>query len=365
MKIVQVIDNLYAGGKQRRLLTIVKGLIEKFNVHIDIVLLRDEIMYDEVFQLPVKVYIINRRFKKDPMVFVKLSKILKESRPDIIHSWGGQPSTYVFLLAKFLKIKFVNGLITNAYVNKFSGRWFWAKLTFSFSDIILSNSFAGAKNYGVPKKKQAVILNGFDFRRIKTDVDINLLKHSLGIEDEKVIGMIGSLDKRKDFDSFIKAAIELLKKNLKLIFLIIGEGSMENKLKQLIPNEFTKKIKFLGYQSDVDVLIRIIDIGVLMTDNKYHLEGISNTIMEYMANGIPVVASNSGGTKEIVIHNKTGYIIKPYSFDILADNLEQLLKDKKLYHKFSKNGKERIENKFSYDDMIDSIFDLYSSIICK
>ncbi len=363
MKILFIGDNLYYGGKERRLLTIIKGLVKNKGMFCDLVILKDLVNYDYIYELPVNLYIIKRRIRCDPSVFLKLFKICLRSKPDIIHSWGSLPSLYVIPIAKILRIKFINAMVANAFLKPFSKQWFRAKITFPFSDIILTNSYAGISVYNIPLKKGVVIYNGFDFSRLDKSYDFNDIKESLQIKSKFIIGMIGSLDERKDFLSYIMAAQKLLKKNYDICFLIVGDGEKYNELYNKIEPVYLNMIRFLGLRKDIDAIISILDIGVLMTNENKHSEGISNVILEYMAHGKPVIASEGGGTAEIIINNETGYIIPPFSINILANKIEYLLENPGIRQLLGKNGKERARKNFRMDNMVDNTLSLYCNLL--
>jgi glycosyltransferase involved in cell wall biosynthesis len=175
--------------------------------------------------------------------------------------------------------------------------------------------------------------------------------------------MIGSLDERKDFFTYIMASQKLLKKNYDMCFLIVGDGQKHDELFNSIDPIYSEMIKFLGLRKDIDAIISILDIGVLMTNNNNHREGISNVILEYMAHEKPVIASEGGGTAEIVINNETGYIIPPFSIDILANKIEYLFENPKIRQLLGKNGKKRVKENFKMDNMLDSILNLYFNLI--
>ena len=101
-------------------------------------------------------------------------------------------------------------------------------------------------------------------------------------------------------------------------------------MNELLQNEFSSKqngngIYFLGNQKDVESIVNICDIGVLMTNNLVHQEGVSNSILEYMAFSKPVIASKGGGTSEIVIPEETGFLINPFDVNDLAKKIVYLL----------------------------------------
>src|SRR5690606_22383307 len=104
------------------------------------------------YDLGIPVHVLVRKIKKDPFHFVRLYRLCKRIRPDLIHSWGAMANIYVIPAAKKLGIKLVNACIADAPARfEFSNKkHLWTKLAFPFSDVIIGNSQAGLDAYGTP-----------------------------------------------------------------------------------------------------------------------------------------------------------------------------------------------------------------------
>ncbi|MCK4330055.1 hypothetical protein KAX02_09460 [candidate division WOR-3 bacterium] len=193
MKILFFIDSLRSGGKERLLAELIKGLKDYPDIQCELATMSNDIHYQYVFKQNVKIHYLIRKWKKDSRIFFKLYNLCKEFKPDIIHSWGSMSSVYALPIAKMLKIKFINAMISDAPYKLSLKALIRSKLTFPFSDVILSNSIAGLKSYNAPKNKSFCIHNGFDFSRIKNKVEI---RKKFGIKTEKVVGMVASFSKK-------------------------------------------------------------------------------------------------------------------------------------------------------------------------
>ena len=361
LKVLIIIDSLTSGGKERRLVELLKGLVKYTHLQCELVLLSKTVYYDDVYKLGLKIHVLERKWKKDPSIFAKLYRICKQFHPDILHSCEGMASIYSLPVAKLLRIRFINAMISNApaRLKPFSQNWIRSKLTFPFSNMIVSNSKAGLKSYHVKSSKGHFIHNGFDPKRINQLDDAGLVKKKHGIKTPKVIGMIGAFESRKDFKTFIQAAIDVVTVRDDTTFLTIGDGSNREGLEKQVPDQFKDQIKFLGKQNQVESIINIFTIGVLATNHLVHGEGIPNVVMEYMALGKPVVATSGGGTDELVLHEQTGYLIEPMNAKELEMYLMKLLDDPELAIKLGISGKERIEKEFSLDKMTEAYVSLY------
>jgi glycosyltransferase involved in cell wall biosynthesis len=319
----------------------------------------DDIHYDYINKLNIKTYKVVRKYKKDLSVFLKVYKILKKSKPDIIHSWSSMCSVYVAYSAKLLGIKFINNFLRDVpsesnYKNK---EWVRAKLTFPFSDIIAANSFAGLKAYNVSENKSWCLHNGFDFKRIEGLADKEEVKNKFGIKTRFVIGMVASFSDKKDYDTFIKSAYLVLEKRTDVTFVAVGDGDNFEKIKENIKEDFKDNIKLLGRQKRVLNIVNIFDIGILAT----YTEGISNSVMEYMALKKPVITTDCGGNRELVENNKTGFLVNAKNPYEIKDKILRLLDDKELQIYFGLNGFNKLEKEFSQEVMGKNFLRLYNN----
>jgi glycosyltransferase involved in cell wall biosynthesis len=363
MKILMVVDSIVKGGKERRMLELVKALTKpELNYTIYLVSLTNVVEYDYVYQLPIQLEIIERKSKKDLRVVFKLRKIIKTFQPDIIHSWGTMASIYLSMVNLFTgKSRFINGTIADAYqnLNWSDTHYLRVKLTTPFSKVLLANSQAGIKAYRVPLRKTVCIYNGIDLTRFNNlspaeQMECQLLGRRK--EDSFIAAMVGAFEDRKDYDTLIKAAVKLCSKNKKVIFLLIGEGSLMESIKQQVPDElFSKQIYFLGSRHDIEAILQIIDVGLLITP----CEGISNSIIEYMASAKPVIASREGGTRELVIEGETGFLVDQKRDDQIIEKMELLIENPQLAKTMGQKGQQRIQEHFDISKMTDSYIQLY------
>ncbi|MBS1921531.1 MAG: glycosyltransferase [Bacteroidetes bacterium] len=360
MKILFFINCLAAGGKERRLVELMKGLKNHPEIQFELIVMEKDIHYKEVYDLGIKIHFLIRKSKKDFRIFKLLYNYCKEYKPDIIHCWDSMTSIYSVPVCRLLNIKLVNGMVVDTPVktNFFSRGQIRARMTFPFSNIVIGNSNAGLTGYKAPRKKSQCIYNGFNFERLNR-VDHSLSKSSLNIAPGYLITMVGAFSDRKDYDTYISAAKMICDKRNDVTFIAIGDGGNFTSVLNKITHQYKDRIQLLGKRSNVESLIAISDICVLTTNAKVHGEGISNSILEYMALGKPVIATTGGGTNEIVENNITGFLISSASPGELSEKIETLLDNRGLREKMGVAGKERIANMFSIEKMVNSYIEVY------
>jgi len=363
MKVVQYIANLRSGGRERQLVELLKGLSNNENIGCELILMSDEIHYSALNDLNIKIHFLIRKSPKDPMIFPRLYSLCKKIRPDILHSWDSMCSVYAMPVVKLLGIKFVNAFLRDAF-GSFSlhhKTWLRTKITFPFSDAIVANSLAGLKAYHVNPSKAHYVYNGFDMARVSNLTDPQQIKTMLGIDTDKVVGMVATFSENKDHITFIKAAQNILSKRNDVSFIMVGEGDNIQKCKASVLPTFKSKIRFLGKKENVEEIVNFFSVGVLCSS--IYGEGISNSIMEYMALRKPVVATDCGGNRELVVDSKTGFLVSQGDAEELAAKITQLLDNYSLAKQFGKVGQERIIKEFSLQKMVSEYTKLYHYIL--
>jgi len=360
IKVLMLIDSLRCGGKERRLVELLRGLQDYPDIQCEIAVMNKTVFYEDVFDLGVKIHFLRRRIKKDPLVFFSLYKICRKFKPDVIHSWGGMEAVYASLVAKIMTIGLINGMVTHATPKKKSSKgYIYGRLSFPFSDVVLANSFAGLRVVGAPERKKCCIQNGFDFGRIEKLKDKDSVRREFKIDTPKVVGMVGAvIQGRKDFLTFISAAEILLEKDKDITFLVVGTGKSMDDYRTRIRPENRDRIKFLGNQRNVESVINIFDVAVLCS----YFEGFSNVIMEYMGIGKPVVATDTGGNPELILDGKTGYLVPVRNVEAVAGKIGYLLANPEAAEKMGEAGRKRIEKFFSLEIMVDKYDRLYNIV---
>ena len=363
MKILFFIDILMSGGKERRLTELMKALKQNAGYKFELAVMSSEIHYREVLDLGIPIHYLIRKSKKDFSVSMKLYRLCKNYKPDILHCWDSMTAVYSFPVCKLLNIKMINGMITNApeKISLSDKKWIRSRLTFPFSDIIIGNSQAGLSAYKAPKKKSYCIHNGFDFKRIENLISKAAITKQLNITSKYIIGMVASFSAAKDYKTYYEAAHLILDKRKDITFVAIGNNTESTISQNQIRKEYSDYFRLLGKKSGIESYVNTFDIGVLSTFG----EGISNSILEYMALGKPVVATVGGGTSELVINNETGYIVGRSDAIELARKIELLLDDVVLRQKMGSAGRDRIRNFFNIENMMNKYIDIYNNVVPK
>lgn len=359
MKILFFIETLRSGGKERRMLELIKYLCNNTNFDIKIILLYNEIHYKYVFNFNVSIEVLCREKTQKNYLFIayKYFKICNIFRPDIIHTWGLINTIYSILPKYILKIPIVNSMITNTYkIKKFK---IVIKILYiismKISNILLINSIAAVQSYNL-KKKYKIIYNGIDLDRFNNK-NINNTLNIKFKEKKNIITMVASVNKNKNYDMFINIAKYFINKN-NIIFIGVGDGEEMENIRLRIINEKINNVYMIGKVNNIEEILNESDICILLSPS----EGISNSILEYMAAKKPVIASKYGGTKEIIEDCKNGFLVDNKEYNIV-NKISYLIDNKNIRIDMGEIGYQIVKEKFNSSINYPKFIYVYKSII--
>jgi glycosyltransferase involved in cell wall biosynthesis len=365
MRILFFLESLHGGGKERRSVELIRYLKQQpGNYEIELVLTEKEIFYEDILRTNVRIRILQRnRFRYDPAIFFKFYSICRNFRPDIIHAWGKMTTFYAIPAKTLCKVPLVSSLIADASkgYNDYSPYHLLLRTNVHFSDVILANSRAGLRAYGINERKARVIYNGADLLRFGYDFDMQSVKNELHISTEYLVVMVASFSAFKDYDLFLDVAREVGSIRKDVTFVAVGDGPDLKRITRRMKDEKISNVVLAGRRNDVERIVAAADIGVLCT----WAEGISNSILEYMALGKPVIATDLvGGSRELIEDGITGYCTNHDLLTVTA-LVNKLLNNKDLRLRMGKRGKERVERKFSIKRMGDEFQALYEDVLSR
>jgi glycosyltransferase involved in cell wall biosynthesis len=175
------------------------------------------------------------------------------------------------------------------------------------------------------------------------------------------IGVVANLRPEKGHAVFLDAATHLRRLYPGLKFLIVGDGYYRRQVEANVNGlGLADVVRMTGAVADIPAILRTIDIAVLPSLSN---EGFPNSVMEAMAARLPVVATDTGGTRELVLDGETGYLIPPGNASILVDRLARLCDDRQLRMKMGELGRRRIEQEFTVAKMSCKLESLYRTLL--
>jgi glycosyltransferase involved in cell wall biosynthesis len=218
--------------------------------------------------------------------------------------------------------------------------------------------------HGVPGEKIVVIYNGLDLTRFKLNGDANEGRQRLHLEalsGRPVVTLVGNFEHRvKDHPMLLRAAQRVKTEVPEAVFVIAGEGELRAETEKLAAElGVSESCLFIGRCASVPDLLAASDVCVLSSQ----AEGFSNSILEYMAAGRAVVATNVGGASEAIVEGETGYLVSSGDDRAMAERLIALLRDPEKRRVMGVNGRRRIEERFSTETRLASTITLYQKFL--
>lgn len=281
-----------------------------------------------------------------------LKKYIERIQPQVVFSMSSTLSEFLLLLKPILAHKpiFLNASIQSA-PDKIPFTQRFENIFLDLSKSVIGNSYAGLKAFKQNKKKNRFVLyNGFDFKRIPSISKVQAINKAEFDVSKFNILMVSSLrrDEFKDPITFLKTAKEIQNIDNSIMFYIAGDGERKAELEAFIEDNKINNVNLLGNRSDVETLFLASDLSILTS----RTEGISNSIMESMACGVPCIATSGGGTPEIVEQGVNGYILPFGDYKAIAEKIMYLKNNPEVLKELGYRAKKTVEEKFSIERMI-------------
>jgi sugar transferase (PEP-CTERM/EpsH1 system associated) len=218
----------------------------------------------------------------------------------------------------------------------------------------------------VPAGKISQIYNGVDAARFhpRSGSRSGLLPQGFAPEGSVVVGTVGRWQGEKDPLNLLRAFFTLLDENpplrAKARLILVGGGPLHSRIEAMLAaSPFRDAVWLAGMRDDVPELLRCFDIFALPSLG----EGISNTILEAMATGLPVVATRVGGNPELVEDERTGALVPAGDPAALSWGLKRYIESPELRRRHGEEGRQRIEREFSLQRMVERYTSLYDEVL--
>ncbi len=315
--------------------------------------------------------------KSDREAYKKLKQIIKEFKPDIVHTHASKAGALGRRAAKACKVPVVvhtfHGHVFHSYFGKAKTKVFKAieRRLAKGSDAIVAisdiqkNELTEIHNI-CPKEKVHVVPLGFDLKpfRDKKETERVNTRSSYGIaEDEVALAIVGRLAPIKNHGYFLDIIETVLDKTTKkLKCFIVGDGPEREKIAlrvEQINNRFPDAIIMTSWITDIGTFNAGMDLICLTSMN----EGTPVSLIEAQAGGVPVVTTEVGGVKDVVLDGETGFVVPVEDKKSFSDCVLELVENEKKREKMSQNGWNFVKEKFHYQTLVQNMDQLYSGLL--
>ena len=370
--IAHVIHHLHIGGLENGLINLINRIPRDRYRHA-IVCMDDYSDFRERLQRDdVELFALHKKPGRDPATKWRLYRLLRQLKPDILHS-RNLSGLDALLPAMLAGVKHRVHGEHGRDIDDLDGsnrKLQWLRrlhrpLVEHYIPLSRDLERYLVEKIGVSTERITQIYNGVDTERFRPARDgKTALPEGFRGDDTVVIGTVGRFQPVKDQMNLAKAFIRMLNNTPSLAarvrLVMIGDGPLHTTVLETLKQAGYEALVWApGPRNDVNALLPAMDLFVLPS----LAEGISNTVLEAMACGLPVVATAVGGNPELVANGVTGYLVPPANTESLADALEQYLVDPQRLATEGIASRKRAEELFSIDAMIENYLSVYDRLI--
>jgi glycosyltransferase involved in cell wall biosynthesis len=289
----------------------------------------------------------------------KLSRIIKDLRPDIVHAHDPHAVALASLALSFMTGGKCPGLIASRRVafhlkgHAFS-RWKYHQVDcFVAASNAIRDMLIGD---GIDADRVVTVYEGIDLHRVQLEPAANIHAELWLPTHAPIVGAVAALTQEKGHKYLIDAAALVVREVPDARFVIMGEGELRPALERQIKELHLEKHVFLpGFRADILTFIKSFDVFVMSS----LFEGLGTSLLDAMALSKATVASHTGGIPEVVSHGETGLLVQPRDARELASAISTLLKDPARREKMGRAGLERVKRIFTADEMIERTLAVY------
>jgi len=315
---------------------------------------------------------------RDLLALAQMISYFRGERPTIVHTHTPKAGLLGQLAARMARIPIVVNTVHGFYFHdnmpKMKRRFYilCERIAAQCSDLIFSQNredmATAVREKICPSEKITYLGNGIDLDRFKPRRSRGSLRNKrkeLGIPpDSKVIGMVGRLTYEKGYQELFLAAKEVLLKNQEVFFVVVGPSDVveEQEFHRLVENlGISERVHFLGMRLDMPEIYGMMDMFVFPS----HREGFPRTLIEASAMGLPVIATDIRGCREVVNDGETGLLIPLRDHRALVQAILHLLRHSDLAERMGKAGRRRAESEFDERLIVERQIKAYRQLLVR
>jgi glycosyltransferase involved in cell wall biosynthesis len=361
-KILFLITGLDHAGAEMQVIELARGLTVKGWTTQIISMLKPTIDVDKLSREGIQIHTLDmNKGAPDPRAIWKLKRMIKDFKPDIVHSH----MIHANLLARITRVfTRMPVLISTAHNTNEGGkiRMLMYRLTDSLCNLMTNVSQDAVDSFiqkGASTKKKIIFVpNGINLKRFKKNPDsYDSLRQELGLEDKFIWLAVGRLCEVKDYPTLLQSFKQVVRHNSNCQLLIVGDGEDRSALEMLSKSlEVDSNVKFLGIREDIPRIMNAADAYVMSS----LWEGMPMVLLEASACELPMVATDVGGNREVVKEGISGYLARSSDSDHLAGKMVSLMSlptdDREV---MGRKGREYVMQHYEMDAIIAKWESLY------
>ncbi len=311
---------------------------------------------------------------KDIIALKKMVRIFKQQRPHIVHTHSSKAGILGRWAAKIagvpIIIHTVHGWGHHGHQHPLKRAFFIflerksERITDKLIVVSSLNAEKGLKDRIGKRNKYKTIHSSINLATYQESTcDIPGLKKQLGLSTERpVVGTVARFSSQKNPGDFVRVAALVKEKMPGVQFMFVGDGPLRKETEEMIKKfNLSQDVILPGLRTDIPDILKCMDVFILTS----LWEGLPRVIAQAMASGVPVIANDVDGAREVINHGRNGFLTAPKDVSLMTDLVVKLLQDPDLCGKISEEGKITAQSEFSLTDMISEIERLYESLLAE
>ena len=364
VRLLYLVNSLRHGGVERDLAMICKHIDQsRFQPEVWSLLGGGE-HESTVRAAEIKIRCLNRKWSYDPVFALRAAREIARSKADLLHGFLPQITLSAALAKVLWRIKQplvyyeVTSQRSPSLLTTFEN-WARRRCTHFIANSPTSERFL--LSHGVDPATVRLIPNGHEVEKYRRSVSPDALRCELGAgPDEKLVLFVGRLCDTKRVCDLIDAVASLDTARLRLKVVIAGDGpERESLVRQVSERGLDRVVRFLGMRQDVVELLQAADLFVFPSE----VEGLSNATIEAALAGLPIVACDIGGVREVVKHGRDALLVAPRRPDELAVAVQQVLADPAAAQLRAKSAQEHAKKAYAIQSVLPKLYEWYEEIL--
>lgn len=372
IRILKFLTMFAVGGTERQFVYLARSLDRsQFDIRVGCLSRKGEFLKDiEAINIPVSEYTIKSLYS--PRMLSRqwsFAKDLRREKIRLVHAYGFYPNVFSIPAARAAGcITIASVRDTGVFTSQVKLKTVTQKIACQLADCVIANSSAVRDwlvSLGVAKDHIRVIPNGISLSQSPGRPATFPIRREMGIDESSpLVAVVSRLNPAKGVDYFLRAAVTVAQKFPAARFLVVGSSYFDPSYKPSLEKlaldlGLQNRVAFMGERNDVPSILQEATVSVLPSLS----EGFSNSLLEAMAAGLPVVATNVGGNPEIVQEGKTGFLVPARDPNALSEAMSRVIASPELGIQLGQAGYERVARNFSLASTVRQTEDLYNDLL--
>lgn len=374
---LQLIGSFHQGGSERQAVQLTRLLLESKRCNVFVATLdRNGVLHEEINRLglnEIPEFRLNSFYDLHAVRQVwRFAQYLKKHEIDVVHTHDFYTNVFGMAAAALARVPVRIASRRESAVRPASQRLV-ERSAYRVAHAVVANCEDVRQQLireSVPAQKVRTIYNGVDLARVQTQAQRGDILTALNLpEQSRFVTIMANMRAHvrhpqplclKDHPTFLRATQRVKETVPDAAFIIAGEGELKDMTQQLAKSLGVEdRTFFIGRCQDVAAVLSISEVCVLSSRS----EGFSNAILEYMAAGRPVVATDVGGAREAIAHGESGYLVPVGDHERMADHIISLLRQPETARTMGKYGRQLVNEKFSSLKQLQNIESLYNELL--